>query len=71
MPTVCYYSLKRKRVKGSLTDVVAQIKVNIKTEAEIPNIAARKDFVRWRIGMLTLNEVIARRKAEGRSNWYV
>jgi hypothetical protein len=54
-----------------LRDVFTQIKVNIKTEAEIPVIAARKDFVRWRVGNMTLPEVITRRKQEGRNNWYV
>lgn len=54
-----------------LSDVFTQVKVNIKTEAEIPVIAARKDFVRWRVGNMTLPEVIARRKQEGRNNWYV
>ena len=71
MPIVCYYSMKRKKRNGHLVDCVSQIKVNVKTEPDIHIIAARKDFVRWRVGNMTLDEVIARRKAEGRSNWYV
>lgn len=86
MPTVAYYSMKRRRIHVNkdeckkdaslkpireMRDVFSQVKVNIKTEAEIPVIAARKDFARWRVGNMTLAEVIKRRKAEGRNNWYV
>jgi hypothetical protein len=71
MPIVAYISMKRKKRNSTLVDTFSQIKVNIKTEAEIPVIAARKDFVRWRVGNMTLDDVIARRKQEGRSNWYV
>lgn len=86
MPVVAYTSMKRKRVHINkeeckkntqlkpiyqMCDVFSPVKVNIKTEAEIPVIAARKDFVRWRTGAMSLDDVIARRKKEGRNNWYV
>ena len=86
MPIVAYTSMKRKRVHinkdeckknaqlkpiHQMCDVFSPVKVTIKTEAEIPVIAARRDFVRWRVGNMTLEDVIKRRKQEGRSNWYV
>jgi len=86
MPIVAYYSMKRRRVQVNkdeckrdakvqplreLRDVVERIKVNIKTEAEIAPIAARKDFVRWCTGLLSIEEMVSRCKAVGSSQWYV
>jgi hypothetical protein len=81
MPTIAYYSHKVKTItkkdsKGNITsreknvDTYSRIKVNIKSRSELDAIAARKDFVRFVSGGLSINDLIDRRIAEGRSDWY-
>lgn len=78
MPTVKYYSRSIKYVpsadatkKRERVEVIQRLAAKVKNVEDIADIAAKKSFIRWCTGGFTLDEIIKRRKAEGRSDWYV
>jgi hypothetical protein len=76
MPTVKYMSrsIKYRVVEGSQkrerVEYFQRIAANVKNVAALPAIAAKKSFVRWCCGGLSMEELVQRRKADGRSDWY-
>lgn len=76
MPTVKYMSRSIKYVptesgKRERIEHFTQATAKVKNVEDLKAIEAKKSFVRWRVGNLTIQEVIRRRKEEGRSDWYV
>ena len=82
MPIVAYMSVKYKNIikKDKSGKVISReksvphysrVKVNVKSRDELGAIVQRKDFVRFCCGGITMDELIQRRVAAGRSDWYV
>lgn len=76
MPTVKYMSRSVKYVptetgKRERVEHFTRLAAKIKNVEDLKPIEAKKSFVRWCVGNMTILEVIQRRKAEGRSDWYV
>lgn len=72
MPTVKYY-VQSVRGRGTATKetYVHCATAKIKNEKDLESITKKRGFIRFRTGGITIQECIARRKAEGRSDWYV
>jgi hypothetical protein len=58
---------KRKEMR----DVYTRVKATVKDVSELPKIAMTRGFIRWCTGNMQIGDVVARRQAEGRSDWYV
>ena len=66
MPTVAYY--ERKPKEG--IEVVRRVKVQVKDLSQALAVKDKRGFIRYCTGLMTIEEVIARRKQESRSDWY-
>lgn len=71
MPTLKYYQRTIKNVDGVDREVIKCVTAKVKSAKDVPAVAARPDFIRFRCGGLSIEEVIVRQKRRGSSEWYV
>lgn len=77
MPTVKYMSrsVKYRVIEGTpkreRIEHFQRLSARVKNTNDLFAIASKKSFVRWCSGGISMEELIQRRKAEGRSDWYV
>lgn len=77
MPTVKYYSRSVKYVQNADTGKRERVEcmkcetARVKSVEDLKPIAAKKSFLRWRTGNFSIEDIVQRRKALGRSDWYV
>jgi hypothetical protein len=64
--------MKQIEITQEPVDIFKRVKANVTNEADVLHLADTAGFVRFAIGgHADINDLIKRRKQEGRSDWYV
>ena len=71
MPTLKYYAQTQLGPKADKHIKVTRKVIVVKNITEAKAVAKHKGFIRFCTGNLTLDELVARRKIDGKSDWYV